>query len=223
MYAVLAALAEALVAPPALLWWRSQGVFRPVLAWDVPFGAMFLCASLAVAILALSIACEAALGRRPVLPLHATLLLLVGICFVLRSASGTPRPPPDPLRSLLESLRVLASELDRSYSGTYAPDGSQLTSAVEHIDPPPFRRFGLQLSLHARVLSGADGPQLEPLAGDAPGTIYVAISADRQSAWLTALSLSTVLRLPSGHAAIAEAHSGTHSTPGRDPALPAYR
>jgi hypothetical protein len=72
------------------------------------------------------------------------------------------------------------------------------------------------------VLSGAEGPQLEPLPGDQPGTIYLSLSRDRQTAWLTALTLDGTLRLPARQPAVIEAHAGTHSLPGRDPALPAY-
>ena len=44
----------------------------------------------------------------------------------------------------------------------------------------------------------------------------------RHSAWLTAVTLTGILELPAGRPAIAEAHSGTHSAPGTDPALPSY-
>jgi len=74
----------------------------------------------------------------------------------------------------------------------------------------------------ARILSGAESAQLTPLPDDQPGTIYIAISPDRHSAWLTAVSLTGILQLPSGEPAIAEARSGTHSAPGADPALPSY-
>jgi len=95
-------------------------------------------------------------------------------------------------------------------------------SVLAQVRPPPFRRLGRQVPLHARILSGAESAQLTPLPDDQPGTIYVAISLDRHSAWLTAVSLTGILQLPSGRPAIAEARSGTHSAPGTDPALPSY-
>ena len=221
-YAALAALGEALVARPAVLWVKSQGIFAPELAWDVPFGGLLLCAAAGIALLTIWLASDAALGRRPALPLHAAFLLLVGICFAVRFASGDPPPPPDPTPRLLDALRAAADELDRDYRGAYAPDAAQFSSTLAQVAPPRFQRLGRQLPLHARILSGAYGPQLQALAGDQPGTIYVAISQDRQSAWLSALSLNGILAVASGRAAIAEAHAGTHSVPGADPAIPSY-
>jgi hypothetical protein len=68
----------------------------------------------------------------------------------------------------------------------------------------------------------SDAAQTEALADDSPGTLYVALSKDRKSAWLTALSLRGVLKLPSGKPAQLELHAGTHSLPGRDPLVPLY-
>jgi hypothetical protein len=222
-YAAVAALGEALVARPGLLWLRSQGVLRPALAWDVPLGGLlFLCAAL-LALFTLWLASHVARARRPQIPLHAAFLLLFGVCFVLRSTAGDPRPPRDPAPSLMEGLRVVAEELDRGYAGQYAPDAGQLSSALAQVAPPGFRRLGREIPLRVRILSGEDGARLEALEGDQPGTIYASISKDRRSAWLTALTEGdAVLRLASGKPAIIEAHGGTHSLPGRDPLVPAY-
>ena len=215
-YAALAALGEALVARPALLWLRGLGLFHPVLADDVPFGALLFACSLLLAGATFWLALGVALGRRPRLPQHAAFLLLVGISFALRSASGEPRAPSDPTPSLLEGLRAAAAELDRDYRGQYAPDAGQLNGALTQIRPPGYRRLGRTIPLHARILSGAGGPQTSALPEDLPATIYVAIAKDRTSAWLTALSLSGVLpqRI--------ESHAGTHSQPGRDALVPLY-
>ena len=166
-------------------------------------------------------ASAAALRRTPPLTLHLAFLLLIGICLAVRSASGEPRPR-DPAPALLEALRAAAARLDQGYSGLYAPDAAEFASALARIPRPGFRRLGRDIPLHARILAGSGGPQLEPLPGDEPGTIYVSISKDRQSAWLTALSLDGVLALPSGGAAIAVARRGTHAAPGADQGLPAY-
>lgn len=222
-YAALAALGEALVARPALLWVRSQGIFSPALAWDVPYGALLLACAVLLALFTFALSCAMALRRKPRQPLHVAFLLAVGICFALRSASGNPRPPRDPAPELLEALGAAADELDRSYDGSYAPDAAQFGSALARIRPPAFRRLGRAIPLHARVLSGADGPQVVPLPGDQPGTVYVAISKDRQSAWLTALGLDGISTLPAGAPAVAVARAGTHSPPDSDPQLPAYR
>ncbi|HEY6909850.1 MAG TPA: hypothetical protein VI356_10800 [Myxococcales bacterium] len=222
-YAVVAALGEALVARPGLLWLRSQGILRPALAWDVPLGGLLLLSAALLAVFTLWLASHVAQGLRPRMPLHAAFLLLFGICFVLRSTAGDPRPPRDPGPSLLDGLRAVADELDRSYAGQYAPDAAQFSSALAQVAPPGFRRLGRSIPLHVRVLSAADGAILEPLEGDLPGTIYVSISKDRQSAWLTALAGgNAILRLASRQPAVIEAHAGTHSLPGLDPLVPAY-
>jgi hypothetical protein len=221
-YAALAALAASLVGRPALLWVQSQGTFHTVLRWDVPYGALVLTAAALLAISTAWLASQAALKRRPRAPIHVAFLLLVGICAALRSASGNPRAPPDPAPSLLEALRIAADALDRGWAGQYAPDAGEFIAPLAQVPPPAFRRLGRPLPLHARVLSGAAGPQLDPLPGDQPGTIYVAVSQDRQTAWLTALALGNILSLPSGSAAVVEARGGTHALPGQDPALPAY-
>jgi hypothetical protein len=214
-YALLAALGEALVARPALLWLRGQGLLRPSLPWDVPYGGIALLCAALVAVMTLWLASDAALGRRPRVPQHAVFLLFLAICFAVRSQSD-PRPPRDPTPSLLDGLRAAAAELDRDYRGSYTPDAGQLNSALAQVTPPGYRRLGRSIPLHARVLSGADGPQVEALPGDLPGTIYVAISKDRTTAWTTALGLHGVLKPR------IEAHAGTHSAPGRDPLVPIY-
>jgi hypothetical protein len=221
-YAMLAALGEALVARPALLWVRSQGLLGPALAWDVPYGALLLACAGSVALFTLWLASMLSRGHTPRPTLHIAFLLLFGICFSLRAASGEPRAPPDPSTALLEGLRAAATALDGSYTDRYAPDATQFNSSLVQVAPPPFRRLGRPIRLHARVLSGADGPQVEPLPDDLPGTVYISISKDRQSAWLTALDLDGILSLPSGKPAVGVARSGTHSEPGGDPAVPAY-
>ena len=221
-YGALAVLGEALVARPALLWLRGQGLLRVALPWDVPLGGLsFLLASL-VALATLWLAARAALGRRPRLGQHTAFLMLLALCLALRASAGDPRPPADPAPALLEGLRTVAAALDRDYRDAYALDSAPLDAALSKLTAPGYRRLGRALPLHVRVLSPAVGAQLDPLAGDAPGTIYLAASPDRQSVWLTALALRNVLHLSSGKPALIEAHAGTHSLPGRDPLAPAY-
>jgi hypothetical protein len=221
-YGALAALGEALVARPSLVWVQSQGIFHTALAREVPYGALLAVAVAALALFTLWLVSRTAADRTPSTPLHVTFLLLVGACLSLRSASGNPRPPPDPTPSLLDALRVAADELDQLYAGLYTPDATQLSFALAQVRPPPFRRLGRQVPLHARILSGAGSAQLTPLPGDEPATIYIAISPDRHSAWLTAVTLTGILELPAGRPAIAEAYAGSHSAPGADPGLPSY-
>ena len=222
-YAAVAALGEALVARPGLLWLRSQGIFRPALAWDVPLGSLFLVCAALIAALALWLASDVAQGLRPKMPLHAALLLLFGISVGLRMAASAPRPPRDPAPSLFQGLRVAADELDRGYTSQYAPAARQLNSALAHVPLSGFRRLGRSVPLQAKILSGAEGARFEVLEGDLPGTIYVAISKDRQTAWLTAVAgTDAILELAPSRPAVIEAHAGTHSLPGRDPLVPAY-
>jgi hypothetical protein len=222
VYAGLAALGEGLVARPALLWLRGQGLLRAALPWEVPMGGAALALAALVAVATLWLASDAALGRRPRVPQHAAFLALLGACLALRAGTAEPGPPRDPAPALLQGLRAAAEELDRDFHGRYLPDAGQINGALAQVPPPGFRRLGRSIPLHARVLSGAEGPQTEPLPGDEPGTIYVAISRDRAAAWLTALALPGVLRTPAGKPALIEAHAGTHSLPGRDPLVPAY-
>lgn len=221
-YAALAALGAALVGRPAILWARSQGIFQTALAWHVPYGAPVFTAAACLTLSTAWLASRAALKQPPGIPLHVAFLLLVGICAALRSASGDPHPPGDPAPALLELLRAAADELDNGWTGQYASDAAEFNPQLARVPAPDFRRLGRSVPLHTRVLSGATGPQLDPLPGDQPGTIYVAVSQDRQAAWLTALSLERIALLPSGTAAVIEARGGSHGLPGQDPALPTY-
>jgi hypothetical protein len=222
VYAGLAAVGEGLVARPALLWLRGQGIFHAALPWEVPLGGLALALAALVAIATLWLASDVALGGKPRVTLHAAFLIMLGTCLALRAGTDPPAPPRDPGPPLLQGLRAAAEEIDRDFHGAYAPDVGQINGALAQVAPPGFRRLGRSIPLHARVLSGADGPQLDPLPGDEPATIYLAVSKDRTTAWLTALTLGKVLRTPAGKPLLVEAHAGTHSLPGRDPVVPAY-
>lgn len=220
--AAFAALGVALAGRPALLWLRSQGLLRPTLGWDVPLGALSLVLVLTLTCLTLWLAVATALGRPGRVQVHAALLLLAAACVGARAAAPPPVPPRDPAPVLLDALRRTAEDLDARYASRYLPDASVLNAALAGVPDPGFRRLGRPLRAHARVLSGAAGPQLEPLPEDDPATLYVAVSADRHSVWLTALGLDGILRLSSGKPAQLEAHGGTHNLPGRDAMVPVY-
>jgi hypothetical protein len=208
-YAFLAALGEALVARPALVWLRSLGLRHAVLPWSVPLGPLVFAVALLLALLTLFLAAQAALGERPRMPQHAVFLLVLGGCFALRYAGIEPLPPADPAPRMYAALRSAADALDNKYAGHYD------TSGIEAA-PSPFCRFGRTAPVRLHVIESASGPQTSPLPGDESGTIYIALSPDRTTAWLTALSNTGVLR------AAIESHSGTHSLPGRDRLVPAY-
>jgi hypothetical protein len=224
VYAGLAALGEALVARPALLFLRGLGLFHAVLPWRVPFGALQLILALGIALLTLLLAGRAALVRKPRMLLHAALLGLLASSFAVRSLAAEPRPPADPLPALLNGLRTAAEALDRSYAGAYAVDLELIDDALAQLPSPGFTRGGRLLPLHARRVFTLDtaGPMLHRFSGDEPGAIEIVLSSDKKSAWLTALSLSGFVRLGNGRVAVIESHGGTHSLPGRDPLVPAY-
>ena len=142
VYAGLAAIGEGLVARPALLWVEGQGILRPALSWQVPFGAAALGLAALVAVATLWLASDVALGRRPRVPQHAAFLALLAACLALRAGTPEPLPPRDPSPSLLAGLRAAADELDRDFRGVYAPDASQINGALAQISPPGFRRLG---------------------------------------------------------------------------------
>jgi hypothetical protein len=114
-YAALAALGEALVARPALLWLRGQGLFRPALPTEVPLGGLAFALAALVALATLWLAAGAALGRRPHVPQHAAFLLLLVVCLAVRAWSGEPQRPRSPAVSLLDGLRLVADALDRDF------------------------------------------------------------------------------------------------------------
>jgi hypothetical protein len=219
VYAGLAALGEALVARPALLFLRGLGLFEATLPWRVPFGALYLVLALSIALLTILLAAP---QRRRALPLHAALLVLLAVSFAFRGLGNEPRPPADPLPALLNGLRTAAEALDRTYAGAYSPDLAAINAALAQVSPPGFVRLGRRLPLRAVEISAVHGPVLEPSGSSEPGTIYLALSEDRKSAWLTALANNGLARLGNGRAAVIEARGGTHSLPGRDPLVPAY-
>jgi len=219
VYAAVAALGEALVARPALLVLRGLGLFAAVLPWRVPFGAVQLALALAIALVTVLLAARPSPGKR--MPLHIALLALLALAFAVRGLAAEPQPPADPLPSLLNGLRTTADELDREYAGAYSPDLATIDAVLARLPPPGFVRRGRLLPLRA-VRVGAPGPELERFGGTEPGTIYIAVSRDKKSAWLTALSDQGIARLGNGRAAVIGARGGTHSLPGRDPLVPAY-
>ena len=220
VYAAFAALGEALVAKPALAWLRGRGLFRAALPWHVPLGGGAALLALALAAFTLALSLRFALGRRARVPLHAAFLALFALCLVLRVAAAEPAPPTDPTAPLFDGLRAVAVELDRGYAGRYQADPAALDALLSRLPPPGFVRLFRALPLHLRALSNADGPQLTPLAGDEPGTLYLALAADGRRLWLSALTLQ------GGEAAVlrqtVQATAGTHSLPGRDARVPAY-
>ena len=217
LYSGVAALGEALIARPALLFLRGLGIFRAVLPWRVPFGAVQLALALAVALCTLCLGVRAALEKPPRLPLHAALLALLALSFAVRRVAEPSRPPADPLPALLTGLRTAAGAIARGQ------DGAALDAELAGLDPPGFVRFGRQLPMRAALVAGATGPLPDgrsSIALDEPGTVCIA--RDEKAAWLTVRTLNGFAALPDGQPAVIEVRGGARSEPGRDPLLPAY-
>jgi hypothetical protein len=142
----------------------------------------------------------------------------VPLGWALRAGIGEFRRAPDPAPRLVDAMAVVAEALDAEYARThrYASPSRLLEPTSIALPPTGLVHRGRELRAIARVLTGMRSPQLDAIAGDAPGTIYVAISPDEQSAWVSALSLDGVLPIT------VHAHGGTHSPPGFDALLPLY-
>ncbi|TMA23972.1 MAG: hypothetical protein E6J85_00645 [Deltaproteobacteria bacterium] len=221
MYAAFAACGAALLARPALRWFLGLGFFSPALPAS-GFAGLASAALLFLLVAAtLAMAIKHALGHKPGLPAHAAFLGLVACALAVRAAS-VPAPPVDPDPALREALRAAAGALDASYAveHRYDPGVNALQAALDALPPSPFRHRAKSLRYSARVLRNAPGPQNDPLPGDLPATVYVAIEPGGQGAWLSATTLRNgrVEVLP----AAIQARSGTHSEPGESLLLPRY-
>ena len=222
-YAAFAALGAGLLARPALAWLLGLGLLRRVLPAEVPLGGLSALLLLAIAAATLRLAVAAALERRAGLRSHLVLLVLAAAALVLRGVAGAPGAPRDPAPALLDAVRAAADAADAHYASAkaYSLDEAALDASLSRLPRPGFTRFGRALPLRARIVGGALGPQLAALPGDGPGTIYLAVSGDRQRSWITALGLRGVLT-SSGRPVMIQARAGTHSAPGRDPLVPVY-
>lgn len=227
VYGALAAGGAALLSRPALLELRGLGAWGPALPWDVPLGVLVLLLFALLAGFTLRFALAAALGARPRLPEHAAFLALLASVLAVRAAGGPPAPGPDPAPALLAALRAAADAADAQYarSGAYALEEPELATALAALPAPGFRFRLRLLPLRPRVLGSARGPQLSPLPGDLPGTVYFAVSPDRSRCWLTALTLrrgQPALFTQDQRPVLLHARGGTHGAVGRDPLVPAY-
>jgi len=220
-YATFAAIGAALLAKPALRWFEGLGFLGPAL----PTGGLAGPASAALLVLlvagTVAMAVARAVGRKPGLPSHAALLGIVACAIALRAAS-VPGEPVDPDPALREALRTAAAALDAWYATDhrYDPPTGAVQAALAALPPSPFRLRGRPVRYAARLLRNAPGAQTDPIPGDPQATVYVALEAGGQGAWLTATTLRAgrVEVLPTA----VEARSGTHSEPGESLLLPRY-
>lgn len=238
VYASFGVAAAALLAAPAHRFLADLGLFHPVLAaprWADAL-AILLGAPLAALTLRFGIFFAADLRPRP--REHAAFLALVAAAFALRAAGGAPPPPADPAPAFAAALGSLAAALDRSWtaSGGYGAEPGALEAALGPVPRPGYVVRGRPLRWRVSVVRAAPSPEAvappplrpieEPLPGDGPCTLYVALSADSARAALTAVALGpegepTVLRR-AGRPVVVRASGGTHGQAQADPLLPAY-
>jgi hypothetical protein len=227
VYGGFCALGFGLCARPALLELRGLGLSSAALPWEVPLGRLLLLLALVIGCWTVRLMLASALGARVRLPERGAFLLTVAAALATRAAAGEPVAPRDPAPSLLEGLRVCAELLDQGYAdgGHYQAAKEGLEERLSALPAPGFVQRGRLLGMHVRFLEHQTGAQLAALAGDPPGTLYVALDEERTRAWITALTLEgrTTAPLKSrGRALVLQARAGTHSSPGRDPAIPDY-
>ncbi|MFL5380278.1 MAG: hypothetical protein ACJ787_20380, partial [Myxococcales bacterium] len=96
----------------------------------------------------------------------------------------------------------------------------KVQATLDSLPRSPFRFRGQATRYTVRLLRGTVGPQREPLPGDGPATVYVAISHVAQSGWVTVTTLrdGKVSVLPT----TLEARFGAHAEEGRDLLVPPY-
>lgn len=221
IYAAFAALGAALLSRPALDWVRGLGLFAPALPLRQSLGWASAALLLLLVAGTIAMAMSVAVGRKPGIAAHAAFLLLVACALALRAGSG-PATLPDPDPELRDGLGAAASVLDASYAldRRYDPDVRRLQAALAALPPSPFRFRGQAIRYTVRLLRGASGPQREPLPGDGPATVYVAIAQGAERGWLTVTTLRDrkVGVLP----ATLEARFGAHAEEGRDLLVPPY-
>jgi hypothetical protein len=225
LYAAAAALGEALVARPALLFARGLGIFRTVLPWRVPFGALQLLLALGIAGCALLLGVRV-VRRQPRLRWHATLLALLALSLGVRGVADEPQPPADPLPALLIGLRTAAGAVEHSFGSAWPLDRAAIDAELARLDPPGYVRFGRRLPLRVALFACEDCGDGAPLEDTQtalePGTVCVRSPHQRRIAWLNVRTLNGFATLPDGKQAVIEVRGGTHTVPGRDPLLPAY-
>jgi len=220
-YAAFAALGSALLSRPAANWLRGLGLFAPAL--PVKGVAGWASAGLLLLLVAatVGISMASALGRKPGLSWHAALLGLIACALALRAAA-IPARAIDPDPALRDALGAAAAALDATYAmeHRYQPAAGAIQAALDALPPSPFRLRGKPMPYSARVLRNAANAQTEPLPGDPPATVYVAVEVGGQGAWLTVTTLRAgrVEVLPTA----VEARSGSHSEPGESLLLPRY-
>jgi hypothetical protein len=110
-------------------------------------------------------------------------------------SSGRPPRSTDELVSGVVS--VIADQAREQAEGEgVSGDVAPLRRVLDELGAPPFFVEGVQLERWAlEVKSGCAGP-LDEVAGRRPGTVLYCVSADRQQAWVTAVTLDGAFGAP---------------------------
>jgi len=120
------------------------------------------------------------------------LAALVGVTLAAGSAPAVFFAPSSAQRAGERLDRALAAARSEAARGLAGGDGADALHAriAAHLPPTVFvDRWLRPVPLSIAVLEGQDGPVLSPRPGDAPGTLYLALSATRDAGWLTASTL----------------------------------
>lgn len=110
---------------------------------------------------------------------------IVGIV-VLAVAPWSPAPSPAD-RGAAE-LQQVAHQVQRGARDALRESGAipSLPALLLPEAPGPYRSRSLRRApIRLRILPDEDGPIRAPLAGDAPGTVYLAVRSDGKVGWIT--------------------------------------
>src|ERR671933_495951 len=88
--------------------------------------------------------------------------------------------------ALYAAFAALGAALHADYARTHRYDASPplLDGVVSALPEPGVVHRGRALRVTTRSLRAMRGPQVDAIAGDLPGTIYVSVSSDEQRASL---------------------------------------
>ncbi len=208
LYATIAALGFGFLSPGLRALVNNAGL----LSLERPLRFPFAWAALALVLLALTadllIRAQATLAKR------ATLLVVVGLCALLRRL---PAPSAiDPKDALLRAQTAALTALDTQWRtiGRYQP-AMQLPRR-----PSGYVSRLREVSIELIVQGDRAGPLLEPLS-EGPA-VLLSVAPDGQTAWVTVQEPHALLVGKRGPL-IGRATRGIIAPPGSDPLLPPYK
>lgn len=168
-------------------------------------------------------------GRRVGLGRYASILLLLGLCFLARKLLITPaRPTIDDGAAHLVARVELAADAVYNETKLYTDDVERLTQQwpAELLNLGFYRRGGVPLRSRLTVVHDGAGPELVAPAQVRPGDVVLVLSRDRKSYWITCFRLDRSGRVTPvsderGRVIVATASNG-HVASRLDPLFPEY-